>query len=330
MDNRVRRENGMADSNNRRSGVLSPTGTSTDDDPLLGGGTPAEGQPGEPSRTTFRRWSRGAGGGDTAGSGRGGYGRDQGFGGSEYGRGRSGMDERESWRERDTPAWGRDEQNENRGYQAQRGEGWGGRDTARGREISAWGRDEQNEGRSYPPSGGSERGRDDRDRERERSEGRRPRAWWQRETLTVRDVMTTNVKSVTPDATARDIAEIMKQEDVGVVPVVRPDGRLVGLVTDRDMVIRGLAGGRSLNEARAEELATTDIEVIAPEDRLSDAIDLMGQQQVRRVPVVDDDDRLVGIIAMADIARHADYHEDLQDALEKISGRRSFWSRIWR
>lgn len=266
MDNRVRRENGMADSNNRRSGVLSPTGTSAGDDPLLGGGTPAEGQPGEPSRTTFRRWSRGAGGGDTA----------------------------------------------------------------RGREISAWGRDEQNEGRSYSPSGGSgrERGREDRDRER--SEDRRRRAWWQRETLTVRDVMTSNVKSVGSDATARDIAEIMKQEDIGVVPVVRPDGRLLGLVTDRDMVIRGLAGGRSLNEARAEELATTDIEVIAPEDRLSDAIDLMGQQQVRRVPVVDDDDRLVGIIAMADIARHADYHEDLQDALEKISGRRSFWSRIWR
>lgn len=303
MDNRVRRENGMADSNNnRRSGVLSPTGTSAGDDPLLGGAAPreghlTEGQSGEPSRTTFRRWSRGAGAGDTAGSGRGGYGRDQGVGGSEYGPGGRRMDERESWRGRDTPVWGRDE---------------------------------QNEGRSYSPPGGRERGRDDREREGDRGEDRRPRAWWQRETLTVRDVMTTNVKSVAPDATARDIAEIMKQEDVGVVPVVRPDGRLVGLVTDRDMIIRGLAGGRSLNEARADELATTDIEVIAPEDRLSDAIDLMGQQQVRRVPVVDDDDRLVGIIAMADIARHADYHEDLQDALEKISGRRSFWSRIWR
>ena len=142
--------------------------------------------------------------------------------------------------------------------------------------------------------------------------------------------MTSNVKTVGPDATPRDIAEIMKQEDVGVVPVMRTDGRLLGLVTDRDLVVRGLTGGRPIDTARAEELATTDIEVVSARDPLSAIIELMGRQQIRRVPVVDDEDRLVGIVAMADIASRADYHEDLQQALEKISGRRSFWSRIWR
>jgi CBS domain-containing protein len=122
----------------------------------------------------------------------------------------------------------------------------------------------------------------------------------------------------------------MKQEDVGVVPVVHPDGRLLGLVTDRDLVIRGLAGGHSLDNARAEALATTDIEVVSTRDPLSAVLELMGRQQIRRVPVIDEADRLVGIVAIADITRHADYHDDLQQALEKISGRRSFWSRIWR
>jgi CBS domain-containing protein len=105
---------------------------------------------------------------------------------------------------------------------------------------------------------------------------------------------------------------------------------LLGLVTDRDLVIRGLAGGRSLDTARAADLATTDIEVVSTRDPLSAVLELMGRQQIRRVPVIDEADRLVGIVAIADITRHADYHEDLQHAMEKISGRRSFWSRIWR
>lgn len=154
--------------------------------------------------------------------------------------------------------------------------------------------------------------------------------WWQSETLTVADVMTKNVKSVDSEAGVREIAEIMRQEDVGVVPVVRADGRLFGLVTDRDIVVRGLVPGKSLDECRAKDVATRDIEVASTHDSLSDIIDLMGRQQVRRVPVVDDSDRLVGIVSLGDIANRADYDDELQRAFEKISGRRSFWSRIWR
>jgi CBS domain-containing protein len=142
--------------------------------------------------------------------------------------------------------------------------------------------------------------------------------------------MTTNVKSVDPQASVQEIAEIMRQEDVGVVPVVRSDGKLFGLVTDRDIVVRGLSGGKALDECRASALATRDLEVASPDDPLSEIIDLMGRQQIRRIPVVDQQDKLVGIVSLADIANRADQHDDLQRAFEKISGRRSFWSRIWR
>jgi CBS domain-containing protein len=142
--------------------------------------------------------------------------------------------------------------------------------------------------------------------------------------------MTRDIKTVRPEATIREVAEIMRTEDVGVVPIVGEDGRLVGLVTDRDLVVRGIAAGKSIDELRARDVATTDIEVASQRDALSDIIDLMGRQQIRRVPVIDDRDRLIGIVSLADIANRADQDEELQDAFEKISGRRSFWSRIWR
>jgi CBS domain-containing protein len=142
--------------------------------------------------------------------------------------------------------------------------------------------------------------------------------------------MTTRPRTVRPDASIREIAELMLEEDVGVVPVVEADGRLSGIVTDRDIVIRGLVKGRSVEACTARDVATTNLEVASTHDSLSEVIELMGRERVRRVPVLDDDDKLVGILAMADIASRADYSEDLQHALQKISGRRSFWSRIWR
>jgi CBS domain-containing protein len=305
MENRARGENGLPNKQ-KDTGPLSPTGTlAPGEPPLIRGATPAEGEPGDARpierRPTFRRMSYV--GGDSPGWGRGNAGRPPGFGTAEYG---SDFDERErerdTWREGESRRWRTDEPPYGAPY----------------REGRAQDRPPL---RMHDRSDGA--GRHDR-HDRKRS------SWWQRESLTVADVMTSNVKAVGPDASVRDIAEIMKQEDVGVVPVVRADGRLVGLVTDRDLVIRGLTGGNSLENARAEALATTDIEVAAPRDPLSAIIDLMGRQQIRRVPVIDEDDRLVGIVAMADIANRADYHDDLQEALEKISGRRSFWSRIWR
>ncbi|HEY4184551.1 MAG TPA: CBS domain-containing protein, partial [Polyangia bacterium] len=155
-------------------------------------------------------------------------------------------------------------------------------------------------------------------------------SWWQKESLVASDVMTTRPRTVAPDAKLRDIAEIMRSEDVGAVPVVEADGRLTGMVTDRDIVVRALAGDRSIDDWVARDVASTDLDVAASDDPLSRIIELMGRERIRRVPVVDANDHLVGIVSLADVAQHADHHEDLQHALRRISARRSFWSRIWR
>jgi CBS domain-containing protein len=108
------------------------------------------------------------------------------------------------------------------------------------------------------------------------------------------------------------------------VPVVDGAGRLEGILTDRDIVVRGLVEEGTLR--RIEDVMTDDVSAVTEDEPLTSVLDLMGRKQVRRVPVVDRNDRLLGIISMADIANRADYDEDLQDAFERISSRRSFWS----
>ena len=159
-------------------------------------------------------------------------------------------------------------------------------------------------------------------RDRDRGQGRR---FWQREPLAARDVMTRNPKTVTRQSSIREAGVVMRDENCGVVPVVDASGRLEGILTDRDIVVRGLVNENS-PALRIEDVMTDDVSAVTEDEPLTSVLDLMGRKQVRRVPVVDRDDRLLGIISMADIANRADYDEDLQDAFERISSRRSFWS----
>jgi CBS domain-containing protein len=158
-------------------------------------------------------------------------------------------------------------------------------------------------------------------RDRDEGQGRR---FWQREPLAARDVMTRNPRTVTPQSSYREAAVIMRDENCGVVPVVDGAGRLEGILTDRDIVVRGLVSEGVLR--RIEDMMTDDVSAVTEDEPLTSVLDLMGRKQIRRVPVVDRSDRLLGIISMADIANRADYDEDLQDAFERISSRRSFWS----
>jgi len=158
--------------------------------------------------------------------------------------------------------------------------------------------------------------------DRDRGQGRR---FWQREPLAARDVMTRNPKMVTRDSSIREAAIIMRDENCGVVPVVDVAGRLEGILTDRDNVVRGVVK-ENFHLLRVEDVMTDDVSAVTEDEPLTSVLDLMGRRQIRRVPVVDRDDRLLGIISMADIANRADYDEDLQDAFERISSRRSFWS----
>ena len=120
----------------------------------------------------------------------------------------------------------------------------------------------------------------------------------------IRDVMTTRPRSVTPDTPLATVAEVMATEDVGSVPVVEGD-RLVGMVTDRDIVVRAIAKGKDPRGMPAHEAASRELVVLQPEEDLSDALQLMAQHQVRRLPVVEDGERLVGVVAQADVARDA-------------------------
>jgi len=147
---------------------------------------------------------------------------------------------------------------------------------------------------------------------------------WQREPLAARDVMTRNPRTVARAGALRDAAVIMREENCGVVPVVDSLGRLQGILTDRDIVVRGIT--EDLQSSRVEDVMTDEVSAVTEDEPLTSVLDLMGRRQVRRVPVVDRNDRLLGIISMADIATRADYDEDLQDAFLRISSRRSFWS----
>ena len=109
----------------------------------------------------------------------------------------------------------------------------------------------------------------------------------------------------------------MRDGDVGLVPVVDGD-RLVGTVTDRDIAIRVVAEERDPNTTTVRETASTDLVTIDPEQDLDEALRLMAQHQVRRLPVVEEDGRLVGIVAQADVARHGEDRETGQ-VVEQIS-----------
>ena len=118
-----------------------------------------------------------------------------------------------------------------------------------------------------------------------------------------RDIMTTNPQCVTSDDTITRAAEIMRDSNVGAVPVVENHGtmRLTGVVTDRDIAVRVVAEGRSSDSIRTREIMSSHLTTVNPEEDLDRVMDLMKREQVRRIPVVEGD-RLVGIIAQADIA----------------------------
>lgn len=117
----------------------------------------------------------------------------------------------------------------------------------------------------------------------------------------IKEVMTSEVRACEPNTSIVEAAKVMAREDVGPVPVVE-EGRLVGIVTDRDIVVRVVAEGRDPTSTTVNEIASRDLVTVSPDEDLDDALSLLAQHQVRRLPVVDGD-RLVGIVAQADIAR---------------------------
>jgi len=118
----------------------------------------------------------------------------------------------------------------------------------------------------------------------------------------VRDLMTSGPRTVETSTSVVDAARAMKEEDVGSLPIVEGD-RLAGVLTDRDITVRVVAEGKDPQSVTVGDIASRDLVTVDPEQGLDEAMRLMAQHQVRRLPVCEEDGRLVGILAQADVAR---------------------------
>jgi CBS domain-containing protein len=119
---------------------------------------------------------------------------------------------------------------------------------------------------------------------------------------TVRDAMTSDPCAIDSGKDVSYAAKMMRDEDVGIAPIVEGD-QLVGVLTDRDIAIKVVAEGKDPTSVRVMEVATTNLITVDPAQDLDEALRLMGQHQVRRLPVVEEDGKLVGVLAQADVAR---------------------------
>lgn len=118
----------------------------------------------------------------------------------------------------------------------------------------------------------------------------------------IREVMTSNPVSVTADATLRDAAQVMRDRDIGDVIVKKSDGSgLCGIVTDRDIVVRAIAGGLDLATSTVEDVCSHDLVTIGPDEAIGRAVELMTDRAIRRLPVVEEGE-LVGFVSLGDLA----------------------------
>ncbi len=140
-----------------------------------------------------------------------------------------------------------------------------------------------------------------------------------------REIMTRELRTAARETSLREAAAMMRDGDVGAVPVVE-DGRLIGIVTDRDMVVRCIADGKGASTPVGEAM-TTEIFSVRPDDFVFEAVRLMGDKQIRRIPVISEDGKLAGIISMADVALETEDELEIAETLEEISSGSGFWTK---
>ena len=133
---------------------------------------------------------------------------------------------------------------------------------------------------------------------------------------TIRDLMTSNVETVGPDHTAKDAAAFMLSADTGSIPVCEND-TVIGMITDRDIAVRGVATGKG-PDCSVRDLMTNDVICARDTDDAHEIAHKMGQAQVRRLPVLDASDKLVGMVSLGDLSREAETSA-ASEALEGVS-----------
>lgn len=136
--------------------------------------------------------------------------------------------------------------------------------------------------------------------------------------MKVREIMTSgSLATATLDTTIEEIANMMKAEDVGAIPVLDDEEKLAGIITDRDIVVRAIAEGEDPTECTAEDILSEQLHTIEPEADLAEALALMSQHQIRRLPVVQEE-QVIGIISLGDVSVKSQT-EQAGEALEDIS-----------
>ena len=136
--------------------------------------------------------------------------------------------------------------------------------------------------------------------------------------MKAKDMMTTNPSVVTPDMPVQEAARLMQREDTGVLPVVesKQSLRLIGMLTDRDITLRVVAEGKV--SAQVSDAMSTGVQSARPDDDAKDVMALMAREQVRRIPIVDEQGMVVGIVSQADIVREGD-DKRAEKTIEAIS-----------
>lgn len=134
----------------------------------------------------------------------------------------------------------------------------------------------------------------------------------------IRDLMTKNVISICENEPVEAAAKLMKQYNIGSLPVHNESGKLRGIITDRDIVLRYVASSRENEKIDVGEIMTRNIIMADSNDRPAEVVRKMGDRQIRRVPIANEG-RLVGMLSLADVARNDSFKMETADALSEIS-----------
>lgn len=135
--------------------------------------------------------------------------------------------------------------------------------------------------------------------------------------MKAKDIMTKNVSYLNPNATITEAAQLMQKQNIGAVPVCDQNG-VVGIVTDRDIVVRNVAHGTNPQSTIVRDVMTSQITTTSPDTDLADVSTLMSQNQIRRIPVVENN-MVVGMVSLGDIATGGKYNTEVADTLINIS-----------
>jgi CBS domain-containing protein len=135
--------------------------------------------------------------------------------------------------------------------------------------------------------------------------------------MKIKEIMTNQIASLNPEANLVEAAQLMQKHDVGVLPVCQGEN-VLGIVTDRDIVVRNIAHGNDPKTTPVKNVMTSNVQMVNPEMSLNQAAELMADHQIRRLPVIDNN-RIVGMVALGDLATQAKYDVELATTLGEIS-----------